>query len=164
MGRLVKLRFCIQGERKGGINISRSACLLIILLLLAVPLLAADKAQGQSFVLPKEHIQKLKRIADIVGKEIERKGIKTVTIENFTDSKGRPSARGMLMTKEFKKQFSAMKLNVMDSGTEAVVKGTLIPFKSGEKWQLSIKVVSADKNRIITSYTGIFKKPKGIKK
>jgi len=114
--------------------------------------------------LPKEHIQKLKRIADIVGNEIKRKGIKTVAVENFTDSKGRASARGMLMAKEFKKQFAVMKLNVMSSGTEAVVKGTLIPFKSGEKWQLSIKVVSGDKSRTITSYTGIFKKHKGIKK
>jgi len=87
-----------------------------------------------------------------------------VAVENFTDSKGRASARGMLMAKEFKKQFAVMKLNVMSSGTGAVVGGTLTPFREKEKWQIKVEVVSAETGAVITAYTGILKKIKRVKK
>ncbi|MDP2279779.1 MAG: hypothetical protein Q8K51_16340, partial [Nitrospirota bacterium] len=82
----------------------------------------AEKAQKQNPSLPKEHVQKLKRIAEFVAGEMARKGIKTVTVEDFKNFKGNPSAKGSAVAKELRKQLvsiSNMDLKVMDTGAEA---------------------------------------------
>lgn len=140
---------------------------LIFLFSFSITALAAEKGQEQQSSLPREHVQKLKRIAEIVAGEMTGRGIKTVAVEDFTDFKGNPSAKGKVMAREFRKELASMSrtnFSVVDKGAEAIVTGILIPFKESGKWKLDIKAVSADKGRIITSYTGIFKKPKRAKK
>ena len=65
-----------------------------------------------------------------------------------------------------KKQMEALgKANytVVESGGGAFVTGMFLPFKGGDKWRLDIKILSPD-NRLITSYSGFFRKTKGVKK
>ncbi|MBI4691585.1 MAG: hypothetical protein HY754_15175 [Nitrospirae bacterium] len=128
-----------------------------LVILFSISSHSAEKRQHP--VLPKEYIQKLKRIAGFIAEEVVRRGIKTVMIEDFTDFRGNPSAKGRAMAGEFRKQL-ASKANadfiVVSNSAEAVVTGILIPFHKGGKWRLDIKVVS-DKGKIITSYSGIIK-------
>ena len=141
--------------------------LIFILFLSSVPALAADRSLERQPPLPQEHIRKLKRIASFIAAELQRRSVKSVTVEDFTDFYKRPSATGTRMAREFSKQLTAIgdkNFMVVETGAEAIVIGTLVPFKDGGKWKLDIKAVSSDKSRIITSYTGIFKKAKTAKK
>ncbi len=135
---------------------------LIFVFLFSIAILSAEKGMEQQS-LPKEHVKKLKRIAEFVAGELTRRAIKTVTVEDFTDFYGKPSATGTKMAREFSKQLAVIgdkNFSVLPSSAEAIVKGTLIPFKEGGKWKLDIKVISSDRGKIITSYTGILKKKK----
>jgi len=138
----------------------------------------AEKAQKQNPSLPKEHVQKLKRIAGIIAGEITRRNIKSVTVMDFTDIRGNPSKMGETVAAEFRKQMEVLgkaNFTVVDSRYDsstthgqpssegALVTGMFLPFKGGDKWRLDIKVLSPD-NRLITSYSGFFRKTKGVKK
>ena len=141
--------------------------LIFILFLSSIPALADDKSLERQPPLPQEHIRKLKRIAVFIAAELQRRPVKSVTVEDFTDFHKRPSATGTRMAREFSRQLAALgdkKFMVVEAGAEAIVAGTLVPFKDGGKWKLDIKVVSADKGKIITTYTGILKKARPAKK
>ena len=128
--------------------------------------LPAEKAQKQSPPLSKEEIQKLRDIAVIIAGEITRRGIKSVTVTDFKDIDGKPSKAGKTASAEFRRQMEALgktNFTVADSGGGALVTGMFLPFKGGDKWRLDIKVFSPD-NRLITSYSGFFRKTKGVKK
>lgn len=141
----------------------RCAVALTVFFAFSVHVFPAEKP----IVLPKEHILKLKRIAAIVSDAITKRSIKTVAVENFTDYKGNPSSRGAAMSNEFRKQLEKAgkgSFVIVSENAEATVKGVLLPFKSGNKWRLDIKTVAGEKDNVIDSYTGIFKKPVKTKK
>ncbi|HAK89027.1 MAG TPA: hypothetical protein DHV16_04410 [Nitrospiraceae bacterium] len=134
--------------------------------LLPSDIVLAEKTQ-RYFPSAKEHSQKIKQIAGIIAVEINRRGIKTVEVKEFTDIRGRPSAVGKDIAKEFERQMAAAEgrgFAIIKNDAKAVVTGTVTPFKEREKWQIKIKVVSAETGAVITAYTGILKKTKGIKK
>lgn len=140
-------------------------CIFLSLVLFSIAQ-SSEKSQDQPVSLPKEHVKKLKRIAEIIAGEISNGLIKTVTVEVFTDFKGKPSKIGKAMANEFKKHLMSLAgadFSIVDTGADAVIGGVLVPFKGGDKWKLDIKVVSQDK-KIVMSYTGIFKKAKTAKK
>ncbi len=56
------------------------------------------------------------------------------------------------------------KFLIVSDSPEAIIKGIFMPFKDGNKFKLDISVVASGRDRIITSYTGIFKKSKAYKK
>ncbi|MBM4137298.1 MAG: hypothetical protein FJ241_10780 [Nitrospira sp.] len=117
--------------------------------------------------LTKTHVQKLNRIAKIISSEIIKRDIKTVKVVDFTDFKGKPSATGEKMSDEFSRQlgiFGKTNFSIVNNGADVIVTGTLIPFKEGGKWRLDIKVISSSTGKIITSYAGIFKKLKGVRR
>jgi hypothetical protein len=130
--------------------------------------LPAEKAQKQNPSLPQEHVRKLKRIASFIADELQRRSLKSVTVEDFTDFYKRPSGTGTRMAREFSRQLTAIgdkNFRVLPDGGDAIVTGVVVPFKSGGKIKLDIKVVSADGSKIITSYSGIFlKKARPAKK
>lgn len=141
--------------------------LIFVLFLSSIPALTADRSLERQPPLPQEHVRKLKRIAAFIADELQRRSVKSVTVEDFTDFYKRPSATGTRMAGEFSKQLTAIgnkNFMVVETGAEAIVAGTLVPFKDGGKWKLDIKVVSSGKGKIITAYTGIFKKAKTVKK
>lgn len=117
--------------------------------------------------LSKTHILKLKRIAEIITSEIIKRNIKTVKVEDFTDIKGRHSPIGTKMREEFVKQLMFIgktNFNIVNNGSDVIIRGILIPYKEGGKWRLEIKVISSDTGQIITSYAGIFKKLKSVRR
>lgn len=146
------------------LNLFRIWCLGFgILFLFPMSALAEKKEQSS---LPKEQIQKLKRIAGIIAGEITRRSIKSVTVTDFKDIKGNPSKMGKTVAAEFRKQMEILgktNFTIVDSGGGALVTGMFLPFKGGDKWRLDIKVFSSD-NKLITSYSGFFRKIKGVKK
>ena len=126
----------------------------------------AEKAQKQNPPLSKQEIQKLRDIAMIISGEIIRGSIKSVTVMDFKDIGGKPSKMGTTVAAEFRRQMEALdktNFTVVDSGGGAFVTGMFLPFKGGDKWRLDIKVFLPD-NRLITSYSGFFRKTKGVKK
>lgn len=128
--------------------------------------LLAEKGQKQNPPLSKQEVQKLKDIAVIIAGEITRRNIKTVTVMDFKDIKGNPSKMGKTAAAEFRKQIEAVgktRFTIVNSGGGAFVTGMFLPFKGGDKWRLDIKVLSPD-NRLITSYSGFFRKTKGVRK
>ena len=138
----------------------------IILFMFSASALPAEKEQKQSPRLSKQEIQKLRDIAVIIAGEITRRDIRFVTVIDFKDIEGNPSKRGKTVAAEFRKQMEALgktNFTVKDSGGGAFVTGMFLPFKGGDKWRLDIKVFSPD-NRLITSYSGFFRKTKGVKK
>lgn len=121
----------------------------------------------QYYPSAKEHSQKIKQIAGIIAVEINRRSIKTIEVKEFTDIRGRPSTAGKDVAKEFERQLAIAggdSFKLVKGNAGAVVTGTLTPFKEKEKWQIKIKVVSAETGAVITTYTGILKKAKGGKK
>ncbi|MBI1811661.1 MAG: hypothetical protein HY035_00915 [Nitrospirae bacterium] len=142
---------------------------VFVFFMLSADALSAEKAQKQNPPLSKEEIQKLRDIAVIIAEEITRRNIKSVTIIDFKDIEGNPSKRGKTVAAEFRKQMEALgkaNFTVKDSGGGALVTGMFLPFKGGDKWRLDIKVIEAlsPDNRLITSYSGFFRKTKGVKK
>lgn len=142
--------------------------LIFILFLSSTPALTADRSLERQPPLPQEHVRKLKRIAAFIADELQRRSIKSVTVEDFTDSYKRPSATGTRMAREFSRQLAELgdkNFRVLPDGGDAIVTGVVVPFKSGGKIKLDIKVVSANRSKIITSYSGIFlKKARPAKK
>ncbi len=142
--------------------------LIFILFLSSIPVLAADRSLERQPALPQEHVRKLKRIASFIAAELQRRSVKSVTVEDFTDFYKGPSATGTMMAREFARQLAAAgdkNFTVLPAGGEAVVTGIVVPFRTGGKLKLDIKVVSADGSKIITSYSGIFlKKARPAKK
>lgn len=132
----------------------------------AADALPTEKAQKQNQPLSKEEIQKLRDIAVIIAGEITKRDIKSVTVTDFKDIGGKPSKAGKTASVEFRKQIevlSGTNFTIVDSGGGALISGMFLPFKGGDKWRLDIKVLSPD-NRLITSYSGFFRKTKGVKK
>ncbi len=141
--------------------------LIFILFLSSIPALTADRSLERQPPLPQEHVRKLKRIAVFIADELQRRSVKSVTVEDFTDFHKRPSATGTRMAREFSRQLAAVgnkNFMVLPDGGDAVVTGVVVPFREGGKLKLDIQVVSSDKGKIITAYTGIFKKAKAVKK
>ena len=138
----------------------------IILFMFSANTLPAEREQKKNPPLSKQEIQKLRDIAVIIAGEITRRNIKSVTVIDFKDIEGNPSKRGKTVAAEFRKQMEALgkaNFTVVDSGGGALVTGMFLPFKGGDKWRLDIKILSPD-NRLITSYSGFFRKTKGVKK
>ncbi|MDP2279019.1 MAG: hypothetical protein Q8K51_12420 [Nitrospirota bacterium] len=138
----------------------------IFLFVCAADVLPTEKGQKQNPSLSKEEVLKLRDIAVIISGEIIRRSIKSVTVTDFKDIKGNPSKMGKTVAAEFRRQMEALgktNFTVVDSGGGAFVTGMFLPFKGGDKWRLDIKVFSPD-NRLITSYSGFFRKTKGVKK
>ncbi|MDP3259933.1 MAG: hypothetical protein Q8M34_05035 [Thermodesulfovibrionales bacterium] len=138
----------------------------IILFMFSANTLPAEREQEKNPPLSKQEIQKLRDIAMIIAGEITRRNVKSVTVINFKDIEGNPSKMGKTASVEFRKQMEALgktNFTVVDSGGEAFVTGMFLPFKGGDKWRLDIKILSPD-NRLITSYSGFFRKTKGVKK
>ena len=141
--------------------------LIFILFLSSIPALAVDRSLERQPPLPQEHVRKLKRIAAFIADELQRRSVKSVTVKDFTDFHKRPSATGTRMAREFSKQLTAVgdkNFMVLPNGGDAIVTGVVVPFREGGKLKLDIKVVSADGSKIITAYSGIFKKVKAVKK
>lgn len=141
----------------------------IFLFVCAADSLPAEKAHKQNQPLSKEEVQRVRDIAVIISGEIIRRSIKSVTVTDFKDIGGKPSKAGKTVAAEFRKQMEALgKTNytVADSGGAALVTGMFLPFKGGDKWRLDIKVIEAlsPDNRLITSYSGFFRKTKGVRK
>lgn len=137
----------------------------VFLFVLSANVLPAEKGQKQNQPLSKQEIQKLRDIAVIIAGEITRRNIKSVTVMDFKDIKGNPSKMGKTASVEFRKQMKAVgktRFTVVDSGGGALISGMFLPFKGGDKWRLDIKGLSPD-NRLITSYSGFFRKIKGEK-
>lgn len=138
-----------------------------LMFVLLSPDIAMSEKTLQYYPSAKEHSQKIKQIAGIISVELSRRGIKTVEVREFTDIRGRPSAPGKDISKEFERHLAIAGGNifkVVKGNAGAVVTGTLTPFKEKEKWQIKIEVISAETGAIITAYTGILKKSKGVKK
>ena len=138
----------------------------IILFMFSASALPAEREQKKNPPLSKQEIQKLRDIAVIIAGEITRRDIRFVTVIDFKDIEGNPSKRGKTVAAEFRKQMEALgktNFTVKDSGGGAFVTGMFLPFKGGDKWRLDIKILSPD-NRLITSYSGFFRKTKGVKK
>lgn len=141
--------------------------LVFVLFLSSIPALTADISLERQPPLPQEHVRKLERIAAFIADELQRRSVKSVTVEDFTDFYKRPSATGTRMAREFSRQLAALgdkNFMVLPDGGDAIVTGVVVPFKSGGKLKLDIKVVSADRSKIITAYSGIFKKARPVKK
>ena len=139
----------------------------VFLLMFSANVLPAEKGQEQNPPLPQEHIRKLKRIAAFIADELQRRSVKSVTVKDFTDFYKRPSATGTRMAGELSRQLTALgdkNFMVLPNGGDAIVTGVVVPFREGGKLKLDIKVVSADGSKIITAYSGIFKKVKAVKK
>ncbi|TAL26721.1 MAG: hypothetical protein EPN94_02620 [Nitrospirae bacterium] len=147
---------------------TRMSCFILFFLFISsMPALAAEHIPEGNSPLPGEHVRKLERIAQFIAGELQRRSVKTVAVENFTDFYKRPSATGTKMAGEFSKQLAAAgdkNFMVLPDGGDAIITGVVVPFRTGGKLKLDIKVVSSDKSKIITSYTGIFKKAKTVKK
>ena len=145
-------------------------CSVFIFLFVCVSdVLPAEKGQKQNPSLSKEEVQKLRDIAVIISGEIIRRSIKSVTVTDFKDIGGKPSKMGKTVAAEFRRQMEALdktNFTVVDSGGGAFVTGMFLPFKGGDKWRLDIKVIEAlsPDNRLITSYSGFYRKTKGVKK
>ena len=135
------------------------SCVLIFLISYPASGVSVEKGQ-KGVTLSKVHIQKLRRAAEIVAQALSEKGIKTVKVIEFTDIKGGPSAIGREMSGEFKiylKSAGRKNFSVINDSPEALVKGSVAPFKQTGKRQLKIIAVTRDKGAVITSYTGIFR-------
>ena len=107
------------------------------------------------------HSQKIKKIADFMSAELTNKGIKTVMVKPFADSKGRETAMSKAVTDNFLSHLSSArgKVAVRSSGeAEATITGILMPVEKKDQWQLRVKAVRSDSNEIITSYTAILMK------
>ncbi len=140
------------------------ACVALFAVLL-IPFAAISSEKSAS--LPKEHVKKLKRIADFFAAELINKSIKTVVVKDFDDYNFNPSQKGKEIAKEFRKHLivaSSAKFTVVEKEGDATIIGRVIPFKSGDKWKIEITALSANKKGIITSYEGVFKQPKKISK
>lgn len=140
------------------------ACFALFVALL-IPFAALSSEKSAS--LPKEHVKKIKRIADFFAAELINKSVKTVAVEDFTDYNRKPYPKGKEAAKEFRKEFiiaSDTKFSVVESEAEAIITGRIIPFKAGDKWKIEITALSSDKKKVITSYEGIFKQPRKSKK
>lgn len=138
----------------------------VFLFVFTADVLLAEKGQKKNPPLSKQEVQKLRDIAVIIAGEITRRNIKSVTVMDFNDIKGNPSKMGKTASVEFRKQIEAVgktRFTVVDSGGGALISGMFLPFKGGDKWRLDIKVLSPD-NRLITSYSGFFRKTKGVRK
>jgi hypothetical protein len=132
---------------------------------LLIPFAALSSEKSTS--LPKEHVNKIKRIADFFAAELINRAIKTVVVEDFTDYNNKPYPKGKEAAKEFRKQLvieSSAKFSVLESEAEAIITGKIIPFKKGDKWKIEITAVSSDKKTVILLYEGIFQQPKKSKK
>src|SRR3989338_733542 len=100
--------------------------MIFILFLSSIPALADDKNLERQPPLPQEHIRKLKRIAVFIAAELQRRPVKSVTVEDFTDFYKRPSVTGTRMAREFSRQLAALgdkKFMVVEAGAEAIVAG-----------------------------------------
>jgi len=110
---------------------------------------------------PERHSQKIKKIADFMAAELMNKGIKTVIVKPFADSKGRETAESKAVTENFLRHLSSArwKIAVRSSGeAEATITGILMHFEKKDKWQLRVRAARSGSNEIITSYTAIFNK------
>ena len=150
-------------------NIPILCSIFIFLFMFTADALPAEKVQKQNPHLSKEEIQKLRDIAVLIAGELTRRNIKSVIVMDFKDIKGNPSKMGKTVAAEFRRQMEALgktNFTVEDSGGGAFVTGMFLPFKGGDKWRLDIKVIEAlsPDNRLITSYSGFFRKTKGVKK
>ncbi|MEW6068829.1 MAG: hypothetical protein AB1610_11130 [Nitrospirota bacterium] len=122
---------------------------------------------GKEQPLPKEYVQKLRKIANFFADELEKREIKTITVKDFTNIYGKPSVMGKKMARELSRQLKSIgnkNFRVIKAGGDAVITGILVPFTETKNWKLDIKIVSADRSMVIMSYTGIFKKPDIVKK
>ncbi len=122
---------------------------------------AADMERTE--LLPKAHKDKIVWLADFIALELVSRNIKTVMIEDFTDVYGGHSSEGEKLSGELSvelKLISAGNFNVVSKGADAVVVGVFLPFRDGSKFRLDVNVVTPDKTKIITSYSGVFKKPR----
>lgn len=147
-------------------KILRMFAALVFLFVFVTDAIPAEKGQKQNPPLSKKEVQKLRDIAVIISGEITRRNVKSVTVMDFNDIKTSPSKMGKTVAAEFRRQMEALgktNFTVVDSGGGAFVTGMFLPFKGGDKWRLDLKVLSPD-NRLITSYSGFFRKTKGVKK
>ena len=138
----------------------------IILFIFSASALPAEREQKKNPPLSKQEVQKLRDIAVIIAGEITRRNIKSVTVMDFRDIGGKSSKAGKTVAAEFRRQMETLgktNFTVKDSGGGALISGMFLPFKGGDKWRLDLKVLSPD-NRLITSYSGFFRKTKGAKK
>jgi len=148
------------------VKILRMFAALVFLFVFVTDAIPAEKGQKQNPPLSKKEVQKLRDIAVIISGEITRRNVKSVTVMDFNDIKTSPSKMGKTVAAEFRRQMEALgktNFTVVDSGGGAFVTGMFLPFKGGDKWRLDLKVLSPD-NRLITSYSGFFRKTKGVKK
>lgn len=109
---------------------------------------------------PERHSKKIRKIADYMSEELSNKGIKTVMVKPFADSKGRETAECKAVTDNFLRHLSSArgKVAVRSSGeAEATITGILMHFEKKDKWQLRVRAARSGSNEIITSYTAIFK-------
>jgi len=148
-------------------NLPKVLFVVFFLSTFSVTAFCNEQLPEQDYGLPKEHVRKIKWIARFISGELAGRNIKTVTVEDFTDFYGRPSSKAKEISQELEIQLKNMpdkKFLIVSDSPEAIIKGIFLPFKDGKKFKLDISVVASGRDRIITSYTGIFKKPKTYKK
>lgn len=106
-----------------------------------------------------KYTARINRISGFLAAEIAEKGAKTVRVEPFKDAKGRNTDECRLLRDEFFKALSSADKGITVTKTgkaDAILSGTLIPFKGREKWRLMISVVHAANSELITSYVGYY--------
>jgi hypothetical protein len=129
-------------------------CILLFLLISFPSPLYASK----DITLSKAHKTKIERLAQRIADDISLRGIKTVEIGNFTDLKGRSRALEKAITLRFKKALiraSKGRFSIVDNKGEILIKGTVLPYKEKERFDLKIDLTSD--GTVLSSYSSIFK-------
>ena len=107
------------------------------------------------------HSKKIKKIADFMSAELSNRGIKTVMVKPFADSRGRETSESKAVTDNFLRHLSSAhgKVAVRSSGdADAIITGILMPFEKRDRWQLRVRAERSGSNEVIASYTAIFTK------
>jgi hypothetical protein len=131
--------------------------ILCILLFLLIPFPSPLYA-SKDITLSKAHKIRIERLAQRIADDISLRGIKTVEIGNFTDLKGRSQAFEKAITLRFKKALiraSKGRFSIVDNKGEILIKGTVLPYKEKERFDLKIDLTSD--GTVLSSYSSIFK-------
>jgi len=132
--------------------------LISILLFLFISLTPYLSLASKEITLSKEHKAKLERLAQRMADDISQRGIKTVEIRDFTDLKGRSRRLEKAITLRFKKALiraSKGRFSVVANKGEILIKGTVLPYKEKERFDLKIELIS--NGTVLSTYSSIFK-------
>lgn len=113
---------------------------------------------SQRFNLSKEHIKKIERLANNISEDIASRGIKSIILKDFVDLKGRTRSLERTLTRRFRENLikaAKGRFRIVKTRSEFVIKGTTLPYKEKERFDLRIEILSG--TEVISSYSAIFK-------